>query len=440
MNSSPSTPSSSSGSQPRDDFTHIEALEQELLNHIRTSGLRKPRETSLIDEVMVIRRERRRLFAALSTKTTDLERRKGELSEELNRVLSDSDSRCKKLSEELQQLKISSRQQQRRVEEKLDFKHKLAADDLRSRFEAKTRLIESKLQEIMLEKERKDNKVHTIHCKHYTHCTHYTHYTHSPSYTHYTHWKVEVEDTYGASNSSYNSTTDPRCLASNSFNEQVSEYSIWVFLGCWLIQAVISFYSIVEERTKRLFGSLRRIGLMDSAYWMSWFVTYQVLTIIASLLALAVKALCEGGSSMLKNIDYDVMFVLLYMAGSAFMANSFFLASFVSSSSMATNTYFLQVLMAMITNACCGTYLLNTYRFNPQLECVFTSSDYNNVYSPLLPGKEFVQFLVGDFYIPLYPPHIPLYPPIPPYIPLYPPISPYIPLYPPISPYIYQTR
>jgi hypothetical protein len=58
------------------DFTlaydQIENMEQAVIQHIRTSGIRKPRETSLIDELMDMRRERRKLFAALSERGRSL--------------------------------------------------------------------------------------------------------------------------------------------------------------------------------------------------------------------------------------------------------------------------------------------------------------------------------------------------------------------------------
>jgi hypothetical protein len=52
---------------------HMEALEQQLIQHLRTSGVRQQREVELINEVMAIRRERRKSFAAVRTLATQLE-------------------------------------------------------------------------------------------------------------------------------------------------------------------------------------------------------------------------------------------------------------------------------------------------------------------------------------------------------------------------------
>lgn len=48
-------------------FSGVEEKELQLIQHIRTSGLRKPRETSLVDEVMDIRKDRRQISSHLTT-------------------------------------------------------------------------------------------------------------------------------------------------------------------------------------------------------------------------------------------------------------------------------------------------------------------------------------------------------------------------------------
>ena len=46
-------------------FGSIEGTEQSVIQHLRTCGLRKASETSLIDDILNIRRERRRIFTDL---------------------------------------------------------------------------------------------------------------------------------------------------------------------------------------------------------------------------------------------------------------------------------------------------------------------------------------------------------------------------------------
>ena len=73
----------------------------------------------------------------------------------------------------------------------------------------------------------------------------------------------------------------------------------WVIVFSFLFMATISFYLIADERRNKLFGFLRRLGLMDSAYWLSWFLTFQILLLIAC-----------GISMIGKNIS---LFILLYI-------------------------------------------------------------------------------------------------------------------------------
>lgn len=49
------------------NITEIESSEQTLIQHLRTAGIKKSRETELIDEVLHIRRLRRQLIAAITT-------------------------------------------------------------------------------------------------------------------------------------------------------------------------------------------------------------------------------------------------------------------------------------------------------------------------------------------------------------------------------------
>jgi chromosome segregation ATPase len=46
----------------------VERREQDLIQHVRTSGMRKPRETALVDEILDLRRVRRQLCSVLVTK------------------------------------------------------------------------------------------------------------------------------------------------------------------------------------------------------------------------------------------------------------------------------------------------------------------------------------------------------------------------------------
>ena len=56
----------------RESFAKIETLESDLLQHVHTSGVREGKLRQLVDEIMAVRTDRRRLFAALTNENTSL--------------------------------------------------------------------------------------------------------------------------------------------------------------------------------------------------------------------------------------------------------------------------------------------------------------------------------------------------------------------------------
>jgi hypothetical protein len=60
----------------------------------------------------------------------------------------------------------------------------------------------------------------------------------------------------------------------------------WVIVFSFLFMATISFHLIADERRNKLFGFLRRLGLMDSSYWLSWFIVFQLLLLTACAIAM----------------------------------------------------------------------------------------------------------------------------------------------------------
>lgn len=69
----------------RRDFSldRLESQEQNIIQHVRTAGLRKPRETALIDELLEMRRERRQIFSALLAHTVHLQGSRQQLTDDL---------------------------------------------------------------------------------------------------------------------------------------------------------------------------------------------------------------------------------------------------------------------------------------------------------------------------------------------------------------------
>jgi hypothetical protein len=125
----------------RDDFGRIEELEQGILQHIRTAGLRKPKETSLVDELLAIRRERRRLFAGIVVKAEQTSAALSSVSDELRAERTGAEARNRQFDEKLTALQQASKERLQRREEELMAKHGGQVDEVRKRYETTIRQI-----------------------------------------------------------------------------------------------------------------------------------------------------------------------------------------------------------------------------------------------------------------------------------------------------------
>jgi hypothetical protein len=201
----------------------------------------------------------------------------------------------------------------------------------------------------------------------------------------------------------------------------------WVIVFSFLFMATISFHLIADERRNKLFGFLRRLGLMDSSYWLSWFIVFQLLLLTACAIAMigtrtpfavvsvviytcslisccsTVAAIVRTRSSALRAVDLNLLFLILYLSGTSFISLSCFLAALSSSASMTTSLYSAQFLVAMVTVAACSAALnhYDSVGYSDGLvnasQCYYVTSSYNAVFSSSLQGYQFVQFVVFFF-------------------------------------------
>lgn len=102
-------------------------------------------------------------------------------------------------------------------------------------------------------------------------------------------------------------------------------------------------------------------------------------------------ALVRTSSDSLKQIDYGMMFFIIWAASTAFISNAVFLASLCKTETSASTLIMCNILLALITTVSCSFKgNLNNYGFS-QYGCVLTASGYNAAYTP---NNGFVQFLV----------------------------------------------
>ena len=109
--------------------------------------------------------------------------------------------------------------------------------------------------------------------------------------------------------------------------QTVSSLLPYLLTFCFMLMANISFQLIVDERGKQLFAYLRRLGLMDSAYWLSWAIVFQAMLLLACAIALIVVAGVRLHSPALSDISYGMIFLVLWLSGTGMLANGMFLAS-----------------------------------------------------------------------------------------------------------------
>ena len=180
----------------------------------------------------------------------------------------------------------------------------------------------------------------------------------------------------------------------------------WVFPFMQAMIGVIAFQLVTEERSKHLFSMLRRLGLYDSVYWLSWSVSFLALNITGAVVAVILAAVVSSKAYALRHIDYGVIFTLFLIANTCSVSMSMFMASISNSSSANTTVVIVVFITLVFTIAFCSTPL-NEYQYDIYFDedaghyvraCTLETSSYNTIYSTNLLGNGFVEFLV--FFMP----------------------------------------
>jgi hypothetical protein len=150
-----------------------------------------------------------------------------------------------------------------------------------------------------------------------------------------------------------------------------------------------------------LVTAYRRLGGADSAYWLAWFLAFELVMLVGSGIATGIAA--GTGYDFFESIDMSAYFLMNFLYLTAMLADACFLSSFVSSQSLSIMMIFATFLILVIT--ICSTFgtPLNKYGWVKDEEtgvetCEYLPSSYNIIYTSELPGNDFVQFLV--FFMP----------------------------------------
>lgn len=160
---------SSSSQDHTDGLAKIENLEQSIIQHVKTSGLRKPRELQLIDEIMDLRRERRKSFTGLIQQLRVTESLNTELEQQLAALKEKYSTETSSLQTQLSAFLVQKQGEKDRYEEKLrreleiqeekcKFMEKINIDKVKKKCEEHIKLLEAKVDEVISMKAKSDQK------------------------------------------------------------------------------------------------------------------------------------------------------------------------------------------------------------------------------------------------------------------------------------------
>lgn len=151
-----------------DGFSIIETSENLLIQHIRTAGIRKPREIELINEIMALRRERRKSFNAIEQTAKNFKKENTTLQMQLTRTTKEAEteislfksslsSTLKKKDLEVQSIIDHYDNQFLKEKERNKYIVKSTEEKLSKIYEEKLRQVEQKIEDLAGAKAKHDH-------------------------------------------------------------------------------------------------------------------------------------------------------------------------------------------------------------------------------------------------------------------------------------------
>mmetsp|Transcript_22388 Transcript_22388/g.37501 ORF Transcript_22388/g.37501 Transcript_22388/m.37501 type:complete len:840 (+) Transcript_22388:121-2640(+) len=126
----------------------------------------------------------------------------------------------------------------------------------------------------------------------------------------------------------------------------VALYGPVFIFGAIMFNFVIQLGQIVREKELKLREGMRQMGLRDSAYWITWFLTNVTWNTLTGLILIASGAILQF-SFFLKN-DFPLYFFLFFLFGMAMVSFAFFFAAFLGKSDTASSVGFIVFLVGLI--------------------------------------------------------------------------------------------
>ena len=148
----------------------LEDREHQLIQHLRTSGIRKPREIELINEVIQLRQERRKSFTTLHSiaqkqliENSSLKQRlSSSVDDKVSEAAIQEESAKRILRKKDDEIKIIIKHYELKLtnEKELNFANmRSQADNLNQINECRLRAVDKKIAELMTEKSSHDYKI-----------------------------------------------------------------------------------------------------------------------------------------------------------------------------------------------------------------------------------------------------------------------------------------
>eukprot|EP01130_Rhizamoeba_saxonica_P017887 TRINITY_DN8798_c0_g1_i1.p1 TRINITY_DN8798_c0_g1~~TRINITY_DN8798_c0_g1_i1.p1 ORF type:complete len:1347 (+),score=353.90 TRINITY_DN8798_c0_g1_i1:25-4041(+) len=120
---------------------------------------------------------------------------------------------------------------------------------------------------------------------------------------------------------------------------------IFIF-GALMFNFVIQMGNLVREKQKHLRESMRVMGLIESAFWITWFITNLIMNTFSILLLIATGAVFQL-NFFLKN-DFLTFFFLFFLFALSMVTMVFFFSTLVNDSTQATILGFLIYLIGIL--------------------------------------------------------------------------------------------
>lgn len=129
----------------------------------------------------------------------------------------------------------------------------------------------------------------------------------------------------------------------------MDEYGADFFYMVLVFSFVVQIVLVVTEKEKKLRDSMRQMGMIDSAYWVSWHIVFTVTNTIMVLLLILCGAILQL-EFFLEN-NFFVYFFMLWLTAQAFTSFALFVAAFFRKTESARNFALLFFILSMIASS-----------------------------------------------------------------------------------------